>query len=203
MQRQRLPRHLQEYPVSTFPHLAMMVLHNLLKAVRKRNRILNYHAYSPEFYARAYSVSTFPRFSNLVPRDPAPALPAAVLPRGSAGFHDLDALFLPASVHVVAQLARGSGRHTGPGFGFGFGPSAVRHAEPQQLLLQPEPVDHLLAGNRFGSALRGHHRFHHPPQGVPHPLQSHPRGMDRHPRPRPVPRECTGIYEDSRGRNDF
>lgn len=33
----------------------MMVLHNLLKAVRKRNRILNYHAYSPEFYARVYS----------------------------------------------------------------------------------------------------------------------------------------------------
>ena len=33
-----------------------MVLHNLLKAVREQNTLLNYHTYSAEFYSRAYKV---------------------------------------------------------------------------------------------------------------------------------------------------
>ena len=172
----------------------MMVLHNLLKAVRQRNRLLNYHAYSPDFYARAYSVSLFPRF-HVVSRDPAAAVSAAVLPGGAAQPRAL----APAAVRVVAQLPGASARGPlaerrrggGPGGGGGSGPAAVRHAEPQPLLLQPEPVHHLLAGHCARPPLRGHHRLHHSPQGVAHPFPRSPRRVDR--APRPPRRRASGV----------
>ena len=42
--------------------VGLMVLHNLLKAIRQYNRVPNYHSYSYDFYSKIYNVSTVSPF---------------------------------------------------------------------------------------------------------------------------------------------